>query len=66
MHAGTSPESAILFSERASVMVQLPERISRLEGACERVADRLNGIDAKLTILDQKMDVRFDAVDRKI
>ncbi len=44
----------------------LPERVSRLEGAYEQVADRLNGIDVRLAALDQKADLRFDTLDKKI
>lgn len=46
-------------------MMPLPERVSRLEGAYEQVADRLIGIDAKLVALDQKIDLRFDLLDAK-
>jgi hypothetical protein len=41
-------------------------RMAHLEGAAEQISDRLNGIDGRLTALDQKIDTRFDAFERKM
>ncbi len=41
-------------------------RMAHLEGAYEQISERLNGIDGRLTALDQKIDTRFDALDRKM
>jgi tetrahydromethanopterin S-methyltransferase subunit G len=41
-------------------------RMAHLEGAYEQISERLNGIDGRLTALDQKIDTRFDAFERKI
>ena len=40
--------------------------MAHLEGAYEQISDRLNGIDGRLTALDQKIDTRFDAFERKM
>ncbi len=40
--------------------------MAHLEGAYEQISERLNGIDGRLTALDQKIDSRFDALDRKM
>ena len=48
-------------------MVQLMEtRMSRLEGAYEQTADRLNSMDGRLSSIDGKIDTRYDALDHKI
>ncbi len=41
-------------------------RMAHLEGAYEQISERLNGIDGRLTALDQKIDARFDAFERKM
>lgn len=40
-------------------------RMAHLEGAYEQISERLNGIDGRLTALDQKIDSRFDRIDQK-
>lgn len=45
--------------------MQLPGRVARLEGAFEQIADRLNGVDSRPAALEQKVDLGFDAVERK-
>lgn len=43
--------------------------MSRLEGAYEQTADRLNGIDRRFDAVDRRFDAvdrRFDALDAKI
>jgi len=41
-------------------------RMAHLEGAYEQISERLNGIDGRLTALDQKIDARADALERKM
>jgi tetrahydromethanopterin S-methyltransferase subunit G len=48
------------------VLETMDIRMARLEGAYEQVADRLNGIEARLDVLDRKVDGRCDSLDRKI
>ncbi len=40
--------------------------MSRLEGAYEQTADRLNSMDGRLSSIDGKIDTRYDAFDHKI
>jgi hypothetical protein len=41
-------------------------RMALLEGVYEQISERLNGIDGRLTGLDQKIDSRFKRLDQKI
>lgn len=40
-------------------------RISRLEGAYEQIADRLNGLDVGIAGLRQEMNQRFSQIDQR-
>ena len=41
-------------------------RMAHLEGAYEQISERLRGIDGRLTVLDQKIDSRFDTLDKRL
>jgi hypothetical protein len=41
-------------------------RMAHLEGAYEQINERLGSIEGRLTALDQKIDLRFDSLDKKI
>lgn len=46
-------------------MQHIEGRLSRLEGAYEQVADRLNSADLSIIDLRKEMNQRFDEVDRR-
>lgn len=44
----------------------LEVRMAHLEGAYEQISERLRGIEGRMTALDQKIDTRFDGLDKKL